>query len=131
MRLSDETAKILVENFGEECAYGQFVQIVEFMSGMRPDQKCDPSKPGNVKCMLLIYEGEDAVRKIRDVLGPTDPLKAPGGTIRREFGSNVMVNTAHASDSAENAKREMDIIKIHENSLESIINNYLSSIKLY
>ena len=65
------------------------------------------------------------------MLGPTDPLKAPGGTIRRELGSNVMVNTAHASDSAENAKREMDIIKIHENSLESIINNYLSSIKRY
>ncbi|MDR1398801.1 MAG: nucleoside-diphosphate kinase [Treponema sp.] len=131
MHLSDKTAKILVENFGEECAYGQFVQIVEFMSGMRPDQMCDPVKPDNVKCMLLIYEGEDAVRKIRDVLGPTDPLKAPGGTIRREFGSNVMVNTAHASDSVENAKREMDIIKIHENSLESIINEYLSSIKRY
>jgi nucleoside diphosphate kinase len=79
--------------------------------------------------MMMIYEGENAVQKIRDVLGPTDPLKAPGGTIRREFGSNVMVNTAHASDSADNARREMGIIKIEENSLESIVNDYLKSLE--
>ena len=75
--------------------------------------------------MVLIYEGENAVSKIRDVLGPTDPTKAPGGTIRREFGSNIMVNTAHASDSPENAKREMGIVRITENNCCKIINSYL------
>jgi nucleoside diphosphate kinase len=129
MRLSEKTEQILVESFGKECAHDQFSQIIEFMSGVRPDQMEDPNKPGSVKCMMMIYEGENAVQKIRDVLGPTDPLKAPGGTIRREFGSNVMVNTAHASDSAENARREMGIIRIEENSLESIINDYLKSIE--
>jgi nucleoside diphosphate kinase len=82
--------------------------------------------PGSVKCMLLLYEGENAVAKIRTVLGPTDPLKAPGGTVRREFGSSVMVNTAHASDSPESARREMDIIGIHENSVADIIHSYLA-----
>jgi nucleoside diphosphate kinase len=97
------------------------------MSGMRPEN-CpveEMSNPGKVKCMILVYEGENSVTKIRDVLGPTDPLKAPGGTIRREFGSNVMVNTAHASDSAENAQREMGIIKITENGCRRIIGDYL------
>ena len=76
--------------------------------------------------MILIYEGEDAVQKIRSVLGPTDPLKAPGGTVRREFGSNVMVNTAHASDSRESYEREKNIVRIEENSLTSVINEYLA-----
>jgi nucleoside diphosphate kinase len=75
--------------------------------------------------MILIYEGENAIKKIRDVLGPTDPLKAPEGTVRREFGSSVMVNTAHASDSVESYNREKDIVKTDENSLGSIIKEYL------
>jgi nucleoside diphosphate kinase len=126
--LGEETAKVLIENFGIECAKDQFRQIVAFMSGARPES-CPVEEvhhPGSVKCMILIYEGENAVKKIRDVLGPTDPLKAPGGTVRREFGSNVMINTAHASDSPENAKREMDIVRVNHNSMEDIINAYLS-----
>jgi nucleoside diphosphate kinase len=76
-------------------------------------------------CLILFYEGENAINKIRDVLGPTDPLKAPSGTVRREFGSNVMENTAHASDSLESVERERNIVKINENSLEAIIRAYL------
>ena len=63
----------------------------------------------------------NAVAKIRDVLGPTDPSKAPPGSIRREFGSTIMVNAAHASDSPENAKREMGIINVGENNFRQII----------
>jgi nucleoside diphosphate kinase len=125
--LSDATEKALSDSFGKEYALDQFSQIVEFMSGMRPEH-CpveEMNNPGKVKCMILVYEGENAVQKIRDVLGPTDPLKAPGGTVRREFGSNVMVNTAHASDSAENAKREMGIVKVTENTCYRIITDYL------
>jgi nucleoside diphosphate kinase len=61
------------------------------------------------------------VAKIRDVLGPTDPSKAPPGSIRREFGSNIMVNAAHASDSPENAAREIGIVKVGENNFRSIV----------
>jgi nucleoside diphosphate kinase len=127
-KLSEESTKILTGTFGMECARDQFVQIIEFMSGKRPPGKDDGyrymeeiKKLDDPKCMILIYEGENAVKKIRDVLGPTDPLKAPEGTVRREFGSNVMVNTAHASDSIESYNREKDIVKVNENSLAKII----------
>jgi len=127
--LSSDIGKTLGESFGREYAREEFYKIISFMSGRRPDT-CpagDEDKPGSVKCMILIYEGENAVQKIRDVLGPTDPLKAPGGTVRREFGSSVMVNTAHASDSAESCEREKRIVKINENSLVSLLDEYLAS----
>jgi nucleoside diphosphate kinase len=128
-KLSDELSQVLRVNFGTECARNQFHQIVEFMSGTRPGSYSyeEMSRQGNVKCMILIYEGENAVNKIRDVLGPTDPLKAPEGTVRREFGSNVMVNTAHASDSVESYEREKNIVRINHNSVVSIIREHLSN----
>ncbi|MDR2102995.1 MAG: nucleoside-diphosphate kinase [Treponema sp.] len=117
----------LIGTFGIDYAKYQFSRIIEYMAGTKPED-CPPediNNPGTVKCMILIYEGERAVQKIRDVLGPTDPLKAPGGTVRREFGINVMENTAHASDSPENAEREKNIVQINKNSLEPLINAYL------
>jgi nucleoside diphosphate kinase len=126
-RLSDEMSQIISAGFGAEYARDQFYQIVEFMSGKRPGNYSaeEMTKPGNSKCMILVYEGENAVKKIRDVLGPTDPLKAPDGTVRREFGSNVMVNTAHASDSAESYEREQNIVRINHNSVVSIIKEHI------
>ena len=125
--LPEKIEKVLQDSFGVQYAEDQFAKIIEFMSGTRPD-RCpeeDLKEPGKVKCMVLIYEGENAIQKIRDVLGPTDPTKAPGGTIRREFGHDVMVNTAHASDSVENAKREMKVVKIQDNNCAKIIMNNL------
>jgi nucleoside diphosphate kinase len=118
----------LVKTVGVLYARDQFRRIVKYMSGTRPEE-CPPGdidKPGQVMCLILYYEGENAIRKIRDVLGPTDPLKAPSGTVRREFGSNVMENTAHASDSPESVEREQKIVRIHENSLPGIINAHLT-----
>jgi nucleoside diphosphate kinase len=101
----------------------QFENIVRFMSGRAPSE-CPPNEltlPGSEKCIALVYEGVDAVRKIRDVLGPTDPSKAPPGSIRREFGQTIMVNAAHASDSPENAKREIGIINVPENNFRQVV----------
>ncbi|MEI6054606.1 MAG: nucleoside-diphosphate kinase [Lentisphaerota bacterium] len=123
IKLSEQDTESLSNTIGMRYADDQFSQIVEFMSGLRPEEvaKEHTSDPGKVRCMVLIYQGENAVNKIRDVLGPTDPTKAPGGTIRRDFGTDVMVNTAHASDSYENAKREMGIIKVDNNNIGKII----------
>jgi nucleoside diphosphate kinase len=101
----------------------QFGNIVRFMSGHAPNEisKSDLEKPGTEKCIALVYEGVNAVSKIRDVLGPTDPSKAPPGSIRREFGSTIMVNAAHASDSVENAQREFGIVKPGENNFKQIV----------
>jgi len=57
--------------------------------------------------VALVLEGEDAVQKIRDMLGVTDSRKAAPGTIRAEYGVDQMVNVAHASDSPETAMREV------------------------
>ncbi len=114
--LPPEAEAVLAQHVGIPYAVDQFERIVEFMTGLRPSTvpEADWGKPGRVRIMALIYEGEDAVAKIRDVLGPTDPTKAPTGTVRHEFGSNVMVNTAHASDSPESFKRESGILKLNE-----------------
>jgi nucleoside diphosphate kinase len=128
IKLGETASSKLSETAGIPFADDQFFQIVEFMSGVRPDT-CPKDKlkdPGLVKTMVLVYEGKKAVKKIRDVLGPTDPTKAPSGTIRKEYGQDVMVNTAHASDSPENAQREMGIIKIQENNLSRIIKEFLA-----
>ena len=102
----------------------QFDNIVRFMSGRAPAEcasEKEMNEPGTEKCIALVYEGVNAVSKIRDVLGPTDPSKAPPGSIRREFGSTIMVNAAHASDSADNAKREFGIVKPGENNFRQLI----------
>jgi nucleoside diphosphate kinase len=126
MPLSDETAATLGDVVGPIAGRAHWEQIVKFMSGLAPGE-CPPDRrnaPGSEKCLALCYQGVDAVRKIREVLGPTDPSKAPPGTIRREFGSTIMVNAAHASDSAENAQREMGIVQIAENNLKPLIESW-------
>jgi len=67
----------------------------------------DYSMSGPVVTMIL--EGEDAIKRLRRVIGATDPAKAEHGTIRREFGLEVLKNVIHAADSPENAEREMRI----------------------
>ena len=96
------------------------------MSGRSPSETPGDQREqaGSEKCIALVYEGPNAVQKIRDVLGPTDPSKAPPGSIRREFGQTVMVNAAHASDSEENARREIGIIKIAENTFRQVVESF-------
>jgi nucleoside diphosphate kinase len=121
--LSSETAAHLGEVLSPSFGDNQFENIVRFMSGRAPSEcpEDERANPGSEKCIALVYEGIEAVRKIRDVLGPTDPSKAPPGSIRREFGSTVMVNAAHASDSPENAQREMGIINVTDNDFKKVI----------
>jgi len=57
--------------------------------------------------IALALEGVNAVASVRDLLGPTDSKKAAKGTIRGDFGVDVMVNVCHASDSAETASVEL------------------------
>lgn len=56
----------------------------------------------------LALAGENAVDRVRALIGPTDSKKADKGTIRGDFGVDVMANIAHASDSAENAEIELN-----------------------
>jgi nucleoside diphosphate kinase len=117
---------VLEEKLGANSGRENWESIVEFMAGRKPSE-CPPEKhdiPGSEKSIAIVYQGVDAVRKIRDVLGPTDPAKAPPGSIRKEFGQTIMINAAHASDSPENAKREMAIVQVEENNFKPLIENF-------
>ena len=117
---------VLEDKLGAAKGRGAWEEIVEFMAGCKPSE-CPADKrnePGTEKCIALVYQGEDAVRKIREVLGPTDPSKAPPGSIRKEFGQSIMVNAAHASDAPENAQREMAIVQVDDNNFKPLIESF-------
>ncbi len=57
--------------------------------------------------VLMALQGDNIVARVRDLLGPTDSRKAAKGTIRGDFGTDMMVNVVHASDSDENAQIEI------------------------
>jgi nucleoside diphosphate kinase len=117
---------VLQEKLGIEKGRQAWEDIVEFMSGGRPSEIATAQKtePGTEKCIALVYQGENAVQKIREVLGPTDPSKAPPGSIRKEFGQTIMINAAHASDSIENAAREMKIVQVEQNNFKPFIDDF-------
>ncbi|MBA3722109.1 MAG: nucleoside-diphosphate kinase [Parachlamydiaceae bacterium] len=58
--------------------------------------------------LILALEGDHAITKNRDLMGATDPKKAVPGTIRADFANSIDENAVHGSDSAENAKIEID-----------------------
>ena len=58
--------------------------------------------------IVIILDGENAIKKNRDLMGATDPKKAKDGTIRKLYGISIDKNSVHGSDSLENAKAEID-----------------------
>jgi nucleoside-diphosphate kinase len=71
-----------------------FGELVEFMTS------------GPV--VVQVLEGDDAVKRNREVMGATNPADAAEGTIRKTFAESIEANTVHGSDSDENAKIEID-----------------------
>jgi nucleoside-diphosphate kinase len=57
--------------------------------------------------VVQVLEGEDAVKRNRDVMGATNPADAAEGTIRKAFAESIEANSVHGSDSEENAKVEI------------------------
>ena len=57
--------------------------------------------------VVLALEGDDAIRKWRDLMGATDPAKADTGSLRKEFGRSIENNATHGSDAPETAKFEL------------------------
>ncbi len=56
-----------------------------------------------------VFEGRGAVERIRTIMGATDPARAAAGTVRKDFGLDVQRNSTHASDSPENAEKEISL----------------------
>ena len=90
MRLSSE---ILAEHYSHLADKPFFPTIVEFMQ--------------SAPVVAVALSGENAISRVRDLLGPTDSTKADKGTLRGDLGEDMMVNCAHASDSPESAAAEL------------------------
>jgi len=58
-------------------------------------------------CVPVALESENAVPRLRELLGATNPKDAAAGTIRAEFGVDIQTNTVHGSDSPDSARREI------------------------
>lgn len=57
----------------------------------------------------MILEGEEAIKRVRELNGSTNPLEAKEGTIRNLYGNSIRENCVHSSDSNESAEREINI----------------------
>ena len=90
MTLSDA---ILAEHYAHVADKPFFPEIVAFM------QKSP--------VIALALKGENAISRVRDLLGPTNSAEAPAGTIRGDLGENMMINVCHASDGPETATAEL------------------------
>jgi nucleoside diphosphate kinase len=106
----------MANELAERNAISEFNRIVEYMTGVNPEEVSEDEKKtaSRTKCLAMLYEGPDAISKIRKYLGSTDPTKAEAATVRSEFGRDLMRNGAHASDSTASAQRERKIIGLWE-----------------
>lgn len=125
-------AEMMSDLLAERNATAEFNRIVEYMTGINPEEVVDTAQKAvasRAKCLALLYEGPDAIDKIRRVLGSTDPTKAEPGTVRSDFGRDLMRNGAHASDSPENAIRERRIVGLADGEtschFKDVIEQYL------
>ncbi len=57
--------------------------------------------------VIQVLEGVDAIKKNRDIMGPTNYAAGPAGTIRKDYADDITYNAVHGSDSAESAKKEI------------------------
>ena len=90
IHLSEDQAKKFYEVHAERPFYGE---LVAFMTS------------GPV--VVQVLEGEDAVKRNRDVMGATNPADAADGTIRKTYAESIEANSVHGSDSDENAATEI------------------------
>ena len=121
----------VVELLKRPYGMSEFHRIVEFMTGVTPAHVAaeDRDRTGEQRCLALVYQGENAVGKIRERLGATDPSRAAPGTVRSSFGYDLMKNGAHASDSPETAERERKIVGLWKEDtceVKKVIQDYLA-----
>ena len=104
MKITKVDQKIAEEHYKEHKGKDFFQGLIDFITGKRHTDRV----------IAIIYQGEDAIKKIRSLAGATHPERADSGTIRAKYGrihseSEDMENAIHASDSPDSAQREIKL----------------------
>jgi len=94
-RFMEITEDIAAEHYAEHLEKPFYPKLLDFITS------------GPV--LAMVWEGEDAIRVVRAIVGKTDPTEALPGTIRGDYGMIKTMNLIHASDSPESAEREIAI----------------------
>jgi len=95
MRTLTMTKEIAAKHYEEHIGRPYYEELEKFMTS------------GQIVAMVL--KGEDAIKRVREINGKTDPKEAAEGTVRKLYAESKQHNAVHASDSPENAKREINI----------------------
>jgi|GEM_PF-350261 len=93
MRLSEERATLLYKAHRGKPFYSPLIDFIT-------------SGP----VVALVLRADNAVGRLREVVGATDPVHARKGTLRRELGTDVQKNVVHAAETGEDAEREIDLL---------------------
>eukprot|EP01098_Paradermamoeba_levis_P003315 TRINITY_DN1525_c0_g1_i2.p1 TRINITY_DN1525_c0_g1~~TRINITY_DN1525_c0_g1_i2.p1 ORF type:complete len:463 (-),score=152.58 TRINITY_DN1525_c0_g1_i2:73-1371(-) len=111
--VTDEDFHRVADVLKVKYAKSEVNKIMSYMTGLKYEFGVpfdDPEKEGPARCLGIVLRGKNAISIIRQKLGSTDPRKADPGTIRSDYGNDVMRNAAHASDSVSAFQRETKII---------------------
>lgn len=95
IKLVTPTESLLKQHYAEHVEKSFFPKMLSYMM----------SGP----ILATVWEGKDAVKQGRAILGATNPLNSPPGTIRGDFAIDMGRNVAHGSDSVESAEREINL----------------------
>ncbi|MBE6072061.1 MAG: nucleoside-diphosphate kinase [Clostridium butyricum] len=95
MKMMDPTLEVAKAHYAEHEGREYYDRLIEYIT--------------SDTIVALILEGENAIEKVRELNGPFDISKAKEGTIRKMYAISNNINCVHASDSLENAEREMNI----------------------
>jgi nucleoside diphosphate kinase len=127
--ITDEMKAKVADALKDTNAEYEFSKIVNYMTGHDEVGEGLPADERG-KCVALLYQGAEAIEKIRRRLGATNPSEAEDGTVRSVYGYDLMKNGAHASDSPESAERERKIIGLWEETescdVKEMIESYLA-----
>jgi nucleoside-diphosphate kinase len=93
IKMQTISPELAERHYGEHKGKDFFASLVEFITS-------GPS-------VLAVLEADCVIEIVRTMCGPTDPCKAPPGTIRGDYGVHTQMNIIHASDSPASAEREI------------------------
>ena len=95
MKMLKISKSLALQHYRDHVGMPYFERLINYMT--------------KTKSLVMVLSGKDAICKARKVMGPTDSTKAPKGTIRGDYGTDITINVIHGSDSQKSANREIKI----------------------